>query len=440
MPLKRCEVGGVRGWKYGDQGKCYTGPGSKDKALAQALAIGEGKLPKDFSGGDVMRNSRKKGTVDFKGFEDWVEIFAGGKQTDSYGREWDGDKLVDQAVSTFNADDFEPPAVIGHPQENAPAYAWVEGVRQRMRDGKKVLEAKFKQVVPEFAQMVEKGLFKKRSASFYPDGRLRHVGYLGAAPPAVKGLKDIAFDDGNGDVANFEEEINRSSIMDKGKDKDGIVQALLKIGRKDVADLVRGSQFNEEDNGQTASNQAGVDAEALADALIKKLGLQAQHSSDPVGDQGDEGNGTNAGVGTATPAFNEREIRQDERRKAEERLMGEIGQIKAEARSKELHALVNDKIRDGIIPPVFKDSGLVEFLESIDNQNQPIEFTEGAQVKQVDPVSMFIGFMEKASANKLFSEFAQFATADAGKNDKDDQLGKTIASFSPLSKDKQQSH
>ena len=35
--------------------------------------------------------------------------------------------------------------------------------------------------------------YEKRSASFYPDGRLRHVGFLGAAPPAVKGLAGIAF-------------------------------------------------------------------------------------------------------------------------------------------------------------------------------------------------------------------------------------------------------
>ena len=41
-------------------------------------------------------------------------------------------------------------------------------------------------ILPEMA-------LKKRSASFYPDGRLRHVGFLGAAPPAVKGLADIGF-------------------------------------------------------------------------------------------------------------------------------------------------------------------------------------------------------------------------------------------------------
>ncbi len=51
--------------------------------------------------------------------------------------------------------------------------------------------------------MVKAGRFKSRSASFYhPDNPnnpkpgvyyLRHVGFLGAQPPAVKGLKAVEF-------------------------------------------------------------------------------------------------------------------------------------------------------------------------------------------------------------------------------------------------------
>jgi hypothetical protein len=39
MPLKRCKVGGKWGWKYGDSGKCYTGPDARKKAEKQAAAI-----------------------------------------------------------------------------------------------------------------------------------------------------------------------------------------------------------------------------------------------------------------------------------------------------------------------------------------------------------------------------------------------------------------
>ena len=46
MPLKTCNVDGKSGYKWGDQGKCYTGPGAKNKALKQGVAI-EG--PEKFS-------------------------------------------------------------------------------------------------------------------------------------------------------------------------------------------------------------------------------------------------------------------------------------------------------------------------------------------------------------------------------------------------------
>ena len=47
MPLKRCSENNKSGWKWGDQGKCYTGEDAKKKALKQGVAI-EG--PKKFSG------------------------------------------------------------------------------------------------------------------------------------------------------------------------------------------------------------------------------------------------------------------------------------------------------------------------------------------------------------------------------------------------------
>lgn len=141
--------------------------------------------------------------TDFKGFGDWIEIFRGGKQTDSSGADHDGDELIENAVTTFDPAFHEPPLVVGHPADNAPAFGWVAGLKKEIRDGVQVLYARFKEVVPEFAALAESGIYKKRSASFYPDGRLRHVGFLGAAPPAVKGLADIAFGDTQ-DAATFD--------------------------------------------------------------------------------------------------------------------------------------------------------------------------------------------------------------------------------------------
>ena len=39
MPVKTCTVNGKSGYKWGDKGKCYTGPNSRQKALEQGRAI-----------------------------------------------------------------------------------------------------------------------------------------------------------------------------------------------------------------------------------------------------------------------------------------------------------------------------------------------------------------------------------------------------------------
>jgi hypothetical protein len=93
----------------------------------------------------------------------------------------------------------EAPIVVGHPATDGPAYGWVKSLA--FADGG--LEAEPDQVDPAFAEMVSAGRFKKISASFYPPESprnpapgvyyLRHVGFLGAQPPAVKGLRAPAF-------------------------------------------------------------------------------------------------------------------------------------------------------------------------------------------------------------------------------------------------------
>lgn len=46
MPLERCSSNGKSGWKYGDSGHCYTGPGAKKRAVKQGLAENKGNEQK----------------------------------------------------------------------------------------------------------------------------------------------------------------------------------------------------------------------------------------------------------------------------------------------------------------------------------------------------------------------------------------------------------
>lgn len=139
-----------------------------------------------------------------------IEIFKAGTRKDANGVEVTitTDDLQ-QAVENYNIEYHEAPAVIGHPQHNHPAYAWVK----RLQLDGDTLKAEFDQIDPEFAEMVDKGRFKKVSASFYlansPNNPkqgslyLRHVGFLGAMPPAVKGLRNPEFAEGEEGVVDF---------------------------------------------------------------------------------------------------------------------------------------------------------------------------------------------------------------------------------------------
>jgi hypothetical protein len=93
----------------------------------------------------------------------------------------------------------EAPLVVGHPPTDAPAYGWVKTLTSEP-DG---LFAEPHQVEPAFADMVRDGRFKKVSIALYTPRHpqnpspgayyLKHVGFLGAAAPAVKGLKPVQF-------------------------------------------------------------------------------------------------------------------------------------------------------------------------------------------------------------------------------------------------------
>lgn len=45
MPIQKCTINGEAGWRWGTKGKCYGGKKGKQKAIAQAIAIGGGKMP-----------------------------------------------------------------------------------------------------------------------------------------------------------------------------------------------------------------------------------------------------------------------------------------------------------------------------------------------------------------------------------------------------------
>lgn len=132
-----------------------------------------------------------------------IEIFRAGRHVDMHGIEHHiTSEHLARVASGYDAARHEAPLVIGHPKTNAPAYGWVRGLRM---DGDLLL-ADVAELDPAFAESVNAGRYKKRSAAFLlptspgnptpGDYYLNHVGFLGAQAPAVKGLRDAQFADG----------------------------------------------------------------------------------------------------------------------------------------------------------------------------------------------------------------------------------------------------
>lgn len=162
---------------------------------------------------------------------EWCEIFRTGEHTDSSGkkRKWTREDL-EKIASTYDPENgIEAPIVIDH-QESGPAYGWVESLK--VEDDR--LLARFKQVEPSFRKMVNDGLFKKRSICVTKDGRLEHVAFLGALPPAVEGLKEYRFNrSGNCEIYIF----NKEKEMDPEEKGENVQPNDLELWKKALEEL-----------------------------------------------------------------------------------------------------------------------------------------------------------------------------------------------------------
>lgn len=129
-----------------------------------------------------------------------IEIFRPGTFTAVDGQvvNFTAEDLASIAAS-YDAENEPAPLVIGHPQLDAPAMGWVDKVAMQ---GDRLV-ATPTDVEPAFAEAVRAKRFRRVSASLYPPGHaqnpkpegwyLKHVGFLGAAAPSVRGLKPVAF-------------------------------------------------------------------------------------------------------------------------------------------------------------------------------------------------------------------------------------------------------
>lgn len=356
----------------------------------------------------------------FKGFDGYIEIFKGGPQVDNKGRTHDGSALIDKALAGFNAAVHEPPICVGHAKDNAPAFGWVEGLKETVRDGTRYLSAKFKDVVPEFADLAVAGLYKKRSAAFYPDGRLRHVAFLGAAPPAVKGLADIGFNDDAADVLEFDETNpwtwrTIAGVFRKLREyileKDGAEKADAIIGNWDIEEIkdeeTRALSAPATEAAGLIENQFTESEEHMGikekiTSMLTGLGVDPAKVTIPddalPADAGDSASFTEADIDAAKKTAAQKARADVEAEFAEKALADE----KAAAKAK-ITDWVKVLVAGGNVLPAWEKMGLANFCEGLDAM-ETIEFAEDSD--KVTAFDWFKAFVEELPKVIDFSEVA----------------------------------
>ena len=303
------------------------------------------------------------------------------------------ENCIDLAES-YDPNLSEAPAVIGHPKLTAPAYAWAKSFE--VKDG--LVYAKLDQINPEFAEAYNAGSYKKRSLSIYlPDSPgnpkpghyyARHIGFLGAAAPAIKGLPDASFAESDGEqgaaefsMADEEFDENLISILSNLRDllieKEGIDSADLFLPQWRLESLRAISDRKQEEkekmpqplDASFAEQQAAIDAKNAELAKREQALLEKEQTN----------------------------------------------------KRAEFAAFADELVKDGKLLPTHKTT-IVEVFMSLGNE--PISFAEGNTTVNSSPSDLIKKVLSERPA---FMNFAEKSAAEDEENTVDIQDPKAIA-------------
>lgn len=309
-----------------------------------------------------------------------INIFRAGTHTSAGGESitFTPEQLREMADS-YDPALHEAPIVVGHPKDNAPAFGWVGGV-SFSDDGN--VSVNPDQVDEQFGELVKAGRYKKVSASFYTPnspanptpGRyyLRHVGFLGAMPPAIKGLDGVSFNE-NDEYLEFEEsyEKDRLARLFRGmreffiskfsvEDADSVLPAYVIEGLEDSAREALDKEskpypaFNEDLSAMTMTPEEIKAAEDKLAADREALDAEKAAHADA---------------------------------------MAQFAEKEAAANKAELTTYIDAQIEAGRILPAQKDE-MIAFAESLGDV--AVEFGEGEEkVSALDKFKSFVEAMPK---------------------------------------------
>ena len=324
-----------------------------------------------------------------------IHIFRPGRHTSMQGATIDfGESDLIATANAYDPARHEAPLVIGHPRADAPAWGWVGGLTADEGG----LFATPRQLDPAFAEMVRAGRFKKVSASFYtPDSPhnpvpgvyyLRHVGFLGAQPPAVKGLAPVPVNFAEGDT-------EEGCVSFDFAESPGLLRWL--------ADLFRGLReyVVEKDGAETADR--AIPSYAVSGLQEMAAASAAQAAEIPAFAENLPPKKEHTMQKQETPPVENADFAETKARADE--LERKVAYLTGIARKERASRVVDKALADGRLTPA-QSVGLADFMAGLDEEGT-FDFAEdGGKTTSMSPAAFMAAFLERLPKQVDFNEAA----------------------------------
>lgn len=296
-----------------------------------------------------------------------LHIFKAGTHTDMHGNRIQfSEAAVAAMVQAYDPALYDAPIVVGHPALDAPAYGWVKSL---VAQGTDVL-AEPQDVDPAFAELVAQKRYKNISACFSsPDAPgnpkpgnwyLRHIGFLGAQPPAIKGLKPAAFSEAEEGVVEFADWSSTTSASLFARLRDFLIE---KFGREATDAALPARQID-------ALRDAGQESDSVRPAFTESTPAAAASPTPSIPPT------------TEDNTVDEKETLRLAQENADlKRQLEARRQADSQAEQRQRHemnaAFADGLVSEGRLAPAAKNV-VAALLDAVERGDQPVAFSEGS--------------------------------------------------------------
>ena len=367
-------------------------------------------------------------------FPEWIEVFETGTWTSKEGitKTWT-DSDLEEIASSYDPKTFISPLVIGHPEDNSPAYGWVAALK---KVGSK-LYAHATDIVDEFKDAVKKGMFRKVSMAIFPDMTLKHIGFLGGKAPALKGLKPVFFGEKKAgwtferDITfmdNWQQETVRSifqRLRDWIIDKFGLEEADKVINPYAIDDLKPvesktdtnvAPAFTAGDNAhpnkpsyaQASEGKGGTNMDLgkfFSDLKALIVGAEKELAPPASGTRFSEADLAAAEKRGKDLAFAESQKQLEAETKAKKDAQDKLRAIETKARKDEIAAFCETQCKEGKLTPALRKT-IEPAMIAVVGDEMVIEFTEASGTVKKSKLQVLQDFVKALPKLVEFSEVA----------------------------------